>query len=594
MASNAVVGALRVVLGADTAQFSAGLKKADSKLASFGKRLAGIGVVIAASVAAAAVGLGIAVRKTITDIDSLGKTAQKIGIPVEELSKLQYAADLSGVSMAQLTTGVGRLSQNLEEFASTGGGEAARVFKALGIEATDANGQLKSSTQIISEVADRFAGMRDGAEKTAFAMELFGRSGRDMIPLLNQGSAGLRDMMQEAEQLGLVISDRTFTASEQFNDNLNRLGKVMDGVWNEVVDKLAPALSDLTTRLANAAKEGMLFETAGQVVESAIRRITVVVIGAQTTFERLGASWSALTQLWNTYSFAEFQDKWENLKKVIAENQAALASISERADQYLAGLNTIGSGAHGAKTAFDGLKTSVTEFLNGLPVEGDEKHAAMTAWSEQLVADANKWAASFDKAGNAARGFTGAVVTSGPLISKTAEQIDNSWSTASASIAGSFANASQSFGRESSAMAKAAQVAGAAQALIQAFVGASNALASGLFPANLAAYAAVLAQGLSAVASIKAVSVPGFAHGGSFTVPGGMSMVDDHRYLIDLASGENVQVTRSDQATVGGGAPQLVELNLRGSISDLIRDDIRDVVETLNEAFADGYKLKVT
>lgn len=659
----------KIVIGSDTSDLDRGLNRASSNIGAFAKR---IGVAMGALAIGAGVVAGIrrvsdALGDAIIEADKLGKTAQKIGIPVDELSKLQHAADLSGVSMAQLTTGVGRLSQNLEEFNATGGGEAARVFKALGIEATDANGQLKSSSQIITEVADRFSGMEDGAEKTAFAMELFGRAGRDMIPLLNTGSAGLRDMMREAEQLGLVIDQRTSDAAQAFNDDLNRLSKVMDGVWNAGVRELAPVLADVAEQLANAAKEGKLFETAGNVVENAIRRITVVAIGTQTVFERLGASWAALTKLWESYSFAELQANWQNLERVITENRKALDTISERAEQYLAGLNTIGGGARGANTAFDELRESVKEFLDSLPQEGDEKYAAMIAWSKQLVEDANKWAASFDKAGVAAKKFQDRVAKTNEGTAKFADEVKKKWAQAGDSMASSFSEMGASIGSSSAGAAKALKITGAAMALINALTAQSFALATP-FPGSLAALATIVAKGMAVVASIRSVSVPsfstggsfrvgggvsgvdnqiipmavrsgeevivrtpeqaaearasaarlaaavsaiteglapikqipslsmsaipGFAQGGGFTVGGGVSGVDNKRFMVDLASGENFTVTRPEQA--GGSVPQIVELELKGQITDLIRSELSDFIDMLNDAFADGYKLKVT
>lgn len=674
--ASSVVGALRVILGADTAQFSNGLKQADSRLASFSRKLAGVGAAIGASVTAAAVGLGVAIKGTVNEIDKIGKVSQKIGIPVEELSKLQHAADLSGVSMAQLTTGVGRLSQNLEEFAATGKGEAARVFETLGIEATNANGTLKSSTQIISEVADRFSRMEDGAEKTAFAMELFGRSGRDMIPMLNQGSAGLRDMMKEAEQLGLVIDNKTFRASERFNDNLTRLARAKDGVVRKITSALLPAMERLSSSFVeNVAKSDKLRIVAdglargvllvhdnvrllgkvlavfvgakliGSVVgiarafvglAQAVRAVGIATIAMNAakklTIGRLTAIAGIIAYM--TGGFDALKKKMEGLGDVVAKILPAdvtksikeglktlgldlsaltsdlekLGDTGEETSRRLSGLGTLApieriNQAFAAlpptvKKADDSVKALQDRFVeaiegislrtrelrgefdllapgfaqaaaglgifNAAAMQGtvtagmlNEKQTALNnaLWTMQgalLQADAltpyDEFRAKLQSLDTALANGAISWQTYQKLAKNAAEKIGNTWEQASASIAGSIANAAQAFGDEYGAMAHIAKIAGAAQALINAYIGASNALAAGIFPANVAAAASVIATGLGFVATIKSAAVPSFSRGGSFMVPGGVSGVDNQIIPMALRSGEEVTVRTPEQA----------------------------------------------
>ena len=189
MAGGAIIGALRVVIGADSAALDKGLKDAQSSIGRFSSSLKGVGLIAAGALAGVAGGAAVAIRSALKDADQLGKLAQSIGIPVEELSKLKFAAELSDISLESLGKSVVKLSRGMSEIA--GGnttGAAAQAFKALGISVKDASGQVKSSDTILGEVADRFATYRDGANKTALAVALFGRAGAEMIPLLNQGS----------------------------------------------------------------------------------------------------------------------------------------------------------------------------------------------------------------------------------------------------------------------------------------------------------------------------------------------------------------------------------------------------------------------
>jgi hypothetical protein len=94
-----------------------------------------------------------------------------------------------------------------------------------------------------------------GRRKTALAVELLGRSGADLIPLLNGGAAGLAEMRAEAEQLGLVISAEAGRAAEQFNDDITRMGAAVRGASIEVGTQLLPVLTDLSGQVVAMAKD---------------------------------------------------------------------------------------------------------------------------------------------------------------------------------------------------------------------------------------------------------------------------------------------------------------------------------------------------
>jgi phage-related protein len=245
MAGSSVIGALRVNLGIDSAAFSNGLKKAQSGLAKFGS-LARTGLAAAAAGATAAAGaMAYAVKGAIDAADDMSKAASKIGVPIEELSRLKYAADLSGVSFEGLQTSIGRLSKVMNE-AKNGSESAQQKFAQLGVSATNADGSLKSASQVLTELSDKFASMPDGAEKTALAMELMGRSGANMIPLLNGGSAALEKLMGEADQFGQVFTAEMGANAEAFNDNISRLQGAFGNLAAKVATELLPYLKQFT------------------------------------------------------------------------------------------------------------------------------------------------------------------------------------------------------------------------------------------------------------------------------------------------------------------------------------------------------------
>jgi len=254
--SQAQIGNLNVKLGIDTAQFANGLRQAQSSLSGLSGSLKTFATGVAAGAAAALTGLAFALSNSLKRMDDLGKAAQKVGIPVDEFSKLEYAARLSDVSLESLTTTLARFSRSLSEISAGGENDAGAALRALGISATDAEGKLRPTSAILEDVAAKFETMRDGANKTALAIALFGRSGADMIPMLNGGREAIRGAGEELERFGGVVTPEAARQAEQFNDNLTRLQTAFDSLLREALGPVLPIMVDLTEKLIDLVKTG--------------------------------------------------------------------------------------------------------------------------------------------------------------------------------------------------------------------------------------------------------------------------------------------------------------------------------------------------
>lgn len=253
--SGAIIGALRAVLSFESAAFDKGLKKAASDLGAFETRMKTIGSNISKAGAALSLmgaGVALAIRGQVNAADDMSKAAQKFGIPIETLSRLSHAADLSDVSMQSMGVAVGKLSKQMVA-AKNGNKAAAALFEGLGVAVTDAGGAMRPTEDVLMDLSDVIGRIPDGAEKTALAMSLLGRSGAELIPLMNGGGQAIKDMMTEAEALGLTISQETGKAAEEFNDNLTRLQSTLTGVANKVMTALLPALSGLAEWVLKAS-----------------------------------------------------------------------------------------------------------------------------------------------------------------------------------------------------------------------------------------------------------------------------------------------------------------------------------------------------
>jgi hypothetical protein len=221
----------------DTTAFAKGLGRVQAQLRQ-----------VSRSLAVGAAGLGYAVKRTVDSADEMGKAAQKFGVPVDQLSRLAYAAEQSDVSLDTLGTNLNRLSVKMVA-ARDGNKAAVQAFTDLGVSVTDADGKLRSVEDVFQDVAEATRGMNDGAEKNAMMQRLFGKGFADLIPLLNEGREGLKAWAKEADDLGITILPATAEAAGEFNDSLNTLGAAGRGLLLQVIAALAPAME----AVANAA-----------------------------------------------------------------------------------------------------------------------------------------------------------------------------------------------------------------------------------------------------------------------------------------------------------------------------------------------------
>ena len=263
------LGNLVVNLRANTASFIKSMDQSRTKSTALGVAIGAMGAQIGAAFLRmgkqAAVALPNLILGSIKAADQMAKLSQGVGVSVEALSGLGFAAKLSGGDIETLGKGLKNLAGRALDV-KQGLTESKRTFKALGISVLDVNGKMKDTDVILLEVADRFKDMKDGTEKTALAMELFGKAGVTLIPLLNQGAAGIKGMTDEARELGQVLSTKMAKASEEFNDNLQRLRDAVSGVGNTIAKDLLPQLVQLTDKTVAWVKEAKLAaEAAGTI-----------------------------------------------------------------------------------------------------------------------------------------------------------------------------------------------------------------------------------------------------------------------------------------------------------------------------------------
>jgi len=232
---------------------------------------------------AGAAGIGLLISRSLDATDALAKTATRIGTTTEALSRLHFAADISGVSTETLNMAMQRFTRRTAE-AARGTGEAKDAIRELGLNANDLL-RLDLDEQMI-KLADAFADVQTDADKVRLAMKLFDSEGVALVQTLGAGSAGLREMFSEAEALGAVMSTDAAKGVEDAQDALTRLKTVMGGLRDQVVAALAPALESIVTSLTDMVREAGLAEggfkqLASNIAGSMIGAFVTVIEGSE-------------------------------------------------------------------------------------------------------------------------------------------------------------------------------------------------------------------------------------------------------------------------------------------------------------------------
>lgn len=211
-------------------------KKFDGVSASVGNAIVVIGAIGGALYKAA--------KETAEWADQLQTTADQTGIAVEELQRLDYASKFIDVDVNTMTDSMGKMIRSMNQ-AREGSGQAADAFKRLGVRITDSHGQLLDQQEVFYATVDALGKVKNETERDAAAMEIFGRSARDLNPLIKQGSDRLRELGEEAENLGHVMSSDEIAKAGRLQDALDGLEKTGESLKHSLAMSVIPILTGL-------------------------------------------------------------------------------------------------------------------------------------------------------------------------------------------------------------------------------------------------------------------------------------------------------------------------------------------------------------
>jgi predicted HAD superfamily Cof-like phosphohydrolase len=186
-------------------------------------------------------GLGLLINRSIETADAIAKTADRVGIGIEALQEYRHAAMLSGVTNEELSKAFSQLNRNASQ-AANGLQTYQRAFDMAGVSLRDHEGRLKSNEQLFEELAEAISKTTDATTRSDIAMTLFGRAGSRLLPLFKSGAEGLRQMRQEARDMGLVLDEVMVRDAEQAGDELDRVGSIIRTNLTRAVLTLTPQI----------------------------------------------------------------------------------------------------------------------------------------------------------------------------------------------------------------------------------------------------------------------------------------------------------------------------------------------------------------
>lgn len=234
-------------------------------------------------------------KSAIDAADQMSDLSQRTGIAVEDIAGLQLAFKFGGVEAGAFSTSMFKLSKAVFE-----GNDG---LKMLGIETRNTDGTIRDIKDVLYDTVDAFAGIEDGTAKSALAMEIFGKSGAELIPMLNLGSDGLRELDEMARKLGLTMSKETADAAGEFNDTLDLLIAGTQGIARQVSAQILPTLQSLAGTFLEVATEGDLVAKTADVISFSLKSLfsggILVVEVFNTVGKTIGAAAAQLMAVMN-------------------------------------------------------------------------------------------------------------------------------------------------------------------------------------------------------------------------------------------------------------------------------------------------------
>lgn len=242
---------------------------------------------------------------TVELADNLMTQSSVTGLSTDQLQEYAYMAELVDTDVSTITGSLTKLTNNMQS-ASNGTGDAYKAFQQLGIDVTNADGSLRDANDVFGEAIDKLGEMENQTERDALTMDIFGKSGKELNPIIDAGSEAIEGFRKEAYEMGYVLDNDTLEALGGIDDSMQRLKNTGDAVKNQIAVALAPVISEITTAFVEWAQSvdwQKVGEVIGDVITDIVGAIKWLIDIIKDVIEWIGKAIDIAKDF--------FQGKWE-------------------------------------------------------------------------------------------------------------------------------------------------------------------------------------------------------------------------------------------------------------------------------------------
>lgn len=314
------IAQLSIDLVAKLATFEGDLKRVERLASGAASQIGGAFSAIAPQLASAFSVAAVVnfTKAAIDSADAFNDLTQKTGIGIKSLAAYQLAAEQSGTNIEAIAKGIKALSTEMVK-----NGDA---LKAAGIDAKDADGALR-------QIADLFAKMPDGVEKSAIASELFGsKLGTELIPMLNLGAEGLDESAAASSRFGAAML-ATAPAADALNDSISEIAINTKAMTAEFAAGLLPTLQAIANEMLRGSKETGGFTAAGQALGTVLQTVSVLGANVAYVFTQIGVDIAYMVEQGRALAsldFTRFAQLGEQARAAAAAARVEVDALSER------------------------------------------------------------------------------------------------------------------------------------------------------------------------------------------------------------------------------------------------------------------------
>lgn len=476
--------------------------------------------------------LGAAAYSAVTAADDLNTLAKQSGFTTEELQKMSYASDLIDTSMEDIVSSAAKLRKSMVSTSK----DTQAAFDTLGVSAKDANGHMRDSSEVYWDVVDALSRVTNETERDQLAMQLLGKSADSLAGIVDDGGAALRQLGDEAERAGLIMSQDTLDGLNAVNDQIDTLKATSKALLLETGAKALEAAMPVLQQVIVIISQ--IFEWIGSLNTQQISMlVTILAIVAAISpvagiISSIASAISALIPLIGTITaFCAANPIVIMIAAVVALFAVLVATVIDSWDEIKAGWQML---VESIKAGFQQIKDDA---VNTYQAVAEKAHQAAEDIRQKAEAIVEAIVAGFQMAW--------------AMAQSTFESI--------CSLAASIANT----------------VIGLVESAVNAAISRVNAVIS-VINSVASAVASFVGASYSGISQVRSVSLPRFAKGGS--ISNGTALVGEEGPELLSINGGRATVqpltatldSKSLQGALGGGQQVIkTEITFGGSLAQL-------------------------